>query len=826
MSDLTNNNDQNNQQTPSSSEYGESSIRVLEGLEAVRHRPGMYIGSVGERGLHHLVYEIVDNSIDEAMAGHCDRIDISINENGSVSVLDNGRGIPVEMHSKMKKSTLEVVLTQLHAGGKFDDKTYKVSGGLHGVGVSVVNALSSRFDVQVYRDGKAYSMAFEKGDVVEDIKVINENDKRLGTFITFTPDATIFETVEFSFSILERRLRELAYLNKKITITLHDKRSDEFRQFYSEVGITDYLLFLNKSKNLLFPQPITLNGQYEDVQVEVAFAYNDGYNENLYSYVNNIHTEEGGSHELGFKTAFTREFNSHVAKFVNFKEKDKVALTGDDIREGMSAIISVKLHAPMFEGQTKTKLGSTIAKTAVETIVGQALKEFFEENPNTVKIILDKALQAFKAREAARKAKDLTRRKNALEISTLPGKLADCSEKDPAKSELFIVEGDSAGGSAKQGRDRKTQAILPLRGKVINVEKARLDKVLANNEIGTMITALGAGFGTDFNIAKIRYHKIVLMADADVDGAHINTLLLTFFYRHMREIIERGYLYLASPPLYRVKKGKNEFYFNSENEREDFLIKQGISGITFEGLSESVLHGALSAVLQFDHALPIFQKLGLSEDIVVMLAKMDVSTSIWTNKAEVENLYNTLKESGLLQGFKQTQIVEIEPVHHTLLDDYTPQYHTETDATAPTLYRIELYHGSEVSILDKQFCNTTHYRELKRQYVRLSQLGEFPVRLSDGAKHLEISAYSELARLIEERGKKGVEISRFKGLGEMNPEQLWDTTINPKTRSLYRITITDAEKADSLFSILMGDVVLPRKEFIENNAINVQYLDV
>ena len=630
-------------------EYGASQIQVLEGLEAVRKRPGMYIGSTGPRGLHHLVYEIVDNSIDEALQGYCDRIYVSLNEDGSVTVKDDGRGIPVETHPKTGKSTLETVLTVLHAGGKFGGGGYKVSGGLHGVGISVVNALSKWLIADVYRDGKIYRQTYEKGMTTSSLEVVGESN-HTGTIINFMPDETIFDEVEFKYETLEHRLRELAFLNKGVKIVFEDKRenSERKKEFHYDGGIVEFVKYLNKTKTAIHEDIVYIDKKIGDSIVEIAMQYTDGYTENIYSFANNIDTHEGGTHLAGFKAAITKTVNDYAKRNKLIKENEG-NLTGEDIREGLTAVVSVKLPDPQFEGQTKTKLGNTYMRGNVDSVTVEELGAFLEENPTTARIIVDKGLRAQRAREAAKRARELTRRKSVLESTSLPGKLADCSEKDPAKSEIFLVEGDSAGGSAKQGRDRHTQAILPLRGKILNVEKSRLDKILSSDEIKNMITAYGCGVGNDFDIEKLRYHKIVIMTDADVDGAHIRTLLLTFFFRYMRPLIENGYVYAAQPPLYKVKKQKKEYYVYSDRELE---------------------------------------------------------------------------------------------------------------------------------------------------------------------------------ALLEEIGRTGVELQRYKGLGEMNAEQLWDTTMNPETRTLLKVSIEDSVMADQVFSMLMGDKVAPRKEFIEENARFVKNLDI
>ncbi len=787
-----------------SENYSESSIKVLEGLQAVRQRPGMYIGSTGVRGLHHLVYEVIDNSIDEAMAGFCTDIHVILHVDGSVTVEDNGRGIPVGMHPTAKKPTVEVVLTVLHAGGKFDSNSYKTSGGLHGVGVSVVNALSSHLHVTVKRDGGVYEQSYEKGKPTTTCDKVGTTDKT-GTKITFHPDPEIFETLEFSFETLARRFRELAYLNSGIKIIVTDERFDKQQEFYAEGGINSYVKYLNKSKTLIFDDPIYVSGESHGIMVELAMVYNDSYNESIYSYVNNIHTEEGGAHEAGFKGALTKAFNSYVTKNKLVKENN---LTGEDIREGMSAVLSIKMTDPVFEGQTKTKLGSSIAKTAVESLVGTALHNFMEENGNIVRKILEKAMQAYLAREAARKAKDLTRRKTALEGTSLPGKLADCHEKDPAKAEVFLVEGDSAGGSAKQGRNSDYQAILPLRGKILNVEKARLDKMLSSQEIRNMITCFGAGIGKEaFNPEKLRYHKIIIMTDADVDGAHIATLLLTFFFRHMKELIERGYIYLANPPLYKVTRGKSGRFIKNDDELENFLLDAALTDFTISSVTEKRLKPLFLQLFKYEKVLQKFIKKGYSEKIVNILATYkDLEPKSLNDKEYVEKLHNELKSRGALDGYTDDEVV------------FNAEYNR---------YNIKFSEKHNRYKINTDFISTPEFSMLRRLGVYINELGgePFKVTLKDGIEQ-QFELISELINFVKDRGKKGLEISRFKGLGEMNPEQLWETTMDPERRTIYRITIQDAEAADELFSLLMGDTVAPRREFIEMNALNVRNLDI
>ncbi len=784
--------------------YSESSIKVLEGLQAVRQRPGMYIGSTGVRGLHHLVYEVIDNSIDEAMAGYCTDIHVYLHADGSVTIEDNGRGIPVGIHPTAKRPTVEVVLTVLHAGGKFDTNSYKTSGGLHGVGVSVVNALSEKLTVTVERDGGIYTQSYETGKPVTECVRIGDSNKT-GTKITFKPDGTIFETLEFSYETLERRFRELAFLNSGIKITLIDERFDKVKEFCNEGGISSYVKYLNKTRTLLFEEPIYIKGEFSNIIVELAVIYNDSYNESIHSYVNNIHTEEGGTHEAGFKAALTKVFNSYVSKNNLVKESN---LTGDDIREGMSAVLSIKMTDPVFEGQTKTKLGSNSAKTAVESISTTGLQDFMEENGVIVRKILEKALQAYQAREAARKAKELTRRKSALESTSLPGKLADCHEKDPSKTEVFLVEGDSAGGSAKQGRNSDFQAILPLRGKILNVEKARLDKMLSSQEIRNMITAFGAGIGKDaFNPEKLRYHKIIIMTDADVDGAHIATLLLTFFFRHMRELIERGYIYLANPPLYKVTRGKNSRFIKNDEELENFLLDAALSDFTMEKINNDRLKPLFIQLFHYGRILSRYMKKGYTEKIISFLTfynSLDVKSL--ESKEYVEKLIADGNKKGIFEGYSKVK-------------SYFDEAHNR--------YGVSFEANHEFFFINGEFVSTHEFRELIRLKSYLNELGDAPykITLKDGAEQV-YNNLSDLLSFVDTRGRKGLDISRFKGLGEMNPEQLWETTMDPEKRSLYRITVEDAEAADELFSLLMGDTVAPRREFIEMNALNVKNLDI
>ncbi len=787
-----------------SENYSESSIKVLEGLQAVRQRPGMYIGSTGVRGLHHLVYEVIDNSIDEAMAGFCKNISVTLHVDGSVTVEDDGRGIPVGIHPTAKVSTLQVVLTVLHDGGKFDTNSYKTSGGLHGVGVSVVNALSENLTAVVQRDGGIFKQSFERGKPVAEVERIGDSSKT-GTKISFKPDGQIFETLELNYETLAKRFRELAYLNSGIKIKIIDERFDQSEEFFAEGGVPNYVLYLNKTKNLIFDEPIYIQGEFNNIVVEAAIIYNDSYNESIYSYVNNIHTEEGGTHEAGFKAALTKAFNSYVSKNNLVKENN---LSGEDIREGMSCVLSIKMTDPVFEGQTKTKLGSNNAKTAVESILGPALQDYMEENGVIVKKILEKALQAYMAREAARKAKELTRRKSALERDSLPGKLADCHEKDPAKAEVFIVEGDSAGGSAKQGRNSDFQAILPLRGKILNVEKARLDKMLSSQEIRNMITAFGAGIGKDaFNPEKLRYHKIIIMTDADVDGAHIATLLLTFFFRHMRELIERGYVYLANPPLYKVSRGKSSRFVKNDDELENFLLDSALSDFTMDNIKNDRFKPLFIQLLKYNKLLEMFIKKGFNEEMVETFATYkDLDGKSFETKEDVEKLKNHIDSVNGFDGYKNIDIIFNEE-----FSKYSIIF--------------ELKHRK--ILIDSHLALSSEFKELRRIGSYILEMGKSPykIKLKDESI-IEFNKLSELINFVDNRGRKGLDISRFKGLGEMNPEQLWETTMDPEKRSLYKINIEDAEAADELFSLLMGDTVGPRREFIEMNALNVRNLDI
>ena len=790
--------------------YGAESIQVLEGLEAVRKRPAMYIGSTSVNGLHHLVYEVVDNSIDEALAGYCDEVKVVIHEDNSVTVEDNGRGIPVEMHEKQNKSAAEVVMTVLHAGGKFDDEgdgAYKVSGGLHGVGVSVVNALSSQVDLEIRREGKIYRQSYNKGVPVAPLVEDGETIKR-GTKITFWPDTEIFDTSDFSFSTLSQRLRELAFLNAGVKIVIKDDRTEKINEFIYEGGISSFVEYLNRAKSVIHSQPIYFKGVKGGAEIEIAIQYNDGYDEKIYSFANNINTHEGGTHLSGFKGSLTRTMNSYVSAN-NLLKNVKVAISGDDMREGIAAVISVKIQDPQFEGQTKTKLGNSEIKGYVETMMNDQLATFLEENPQVAKKILEKGIEAARAREAARKARDLTRRKGALEGLSLPGKLADCQEKDPSLCEIYLVEGDSAGGSAKQGRERRYQAILPLKGKILNVEKARFDKLLTSNEIRTLITAMGTGIGKDdFDVAKLRYHRIIIMTDADVDGSHIRTLLLTFFFRQMPEIVERGHLYIAQPPLYKAKRGKREIYLKDDDALLDYLLDTGTDGVNLEmEAGNKVLRGkqiipTLRNIINYNQLFEKIVNRGVPGEVLNLFVKGKIRNG-FADKSNLEPLAEILRQ----QEAGATFVVKEDPD------------------------RIMVTFGNLHARIDRQMIeilSSHEYKLLLQAYKLVEEVCQTdPVFLIDeGKEDIEISSRKELLDVFLSRAKKGQYIQRYKGLGEMNPDQLWETTMDPDKRVLLQVTIEDAVRADEIFTILMGDQVEPRREFIEQNALQVANLDV
>jgi DNA gyrase subunit B len=800
--------EQANMTQTASEEYGADSIKVLEGLAAVRKRPSMYIGSTSGSGLHHLVYEVVDNAIDEALAGYCDNVIVTINTDGSVTVVDNGRGIPTDMMPSEGRSAAEVVMTVLHAGGKFDNESYKVSGGLHGVGVSVVNALSKWLELEIRRDGKVWRQSYRRGDPQAPLVATGETKKR-GTKITFMPDEEIFETTEYSFDVLSQRLRELAFLNAGVRIKITDERvENKFHEFFYEGGINSFVEYLNRNKTALHPKPIYIKGEKGGVETEVSMQYNDTYDEKIFTFANNINTHEGGTHLAGFKAALTRTMNSYAGAN-NLLKNAKVTISGEDLREGLTCVVSIKIPQPQFEGQTKTKLGNSEVKGYVETLLNDKLAQFLEENPQIAKRILEKSIEAARAREAARKARDLTRRKGALDMGGLPGKLADCQEKDPALCELYLVEGDSAGGSAKQGRDRKFQAILPLKGKILNVEKARFDKMISSQEIRTLITALGTSIGKeDFDIAKLRYQRIIVMTDADVDGSHILTLLLTFFYRHMQELIQRGYLYIAQPPLYKVKRGKKEMYLKNEAAMQNFLLEEGSEDLTLrleKGDRTYIGKQIIPVIKQFTENRAIFDKV-VKKGIAGDLLSLAIRSNVPAGQEELSAMEPYLEDMKALSPGSDYQVDED---------------------------RITFRIGNIRAIIDHQVLSvlSTHEYELlvenHRRVVETMADGRAFLEQQEGGKRLfETENHEDLLTFFMEYAKKGLAIQRYKGLGEMNPEQLWDTTMNPENRVLLQVKIEDIVESDEIFTILMGDQVEPRREFIENNALNVVNLDI
>ncbi len=789
--------------------YGADEIKILKGLDAVRKRPAMYIGSTSIDGLHHLVYEVVDNSVDEALAGVCTNIEVLLHHDGSCTVIDNGRGIPTGMHSgdPEGRTAAEIVLTELHAGGKFESKAYKISGGLHGVGVSVVNALSEWLEAEIKQDGLVYHQRFERGKPVTTLTVTGKTKGR-GTKITFKPDPQIFEVTEFNYDVLAQRLRELAFLNKGLQITITDERTNENQLFLYKGGIVSFVEHLNKNKTPLHPKPIYVEGEKEGITAEIALQYNDGYTENIYTFANNINTREGGSHLVGFKSALTRTANSYATSSGIIKE-GKESVSGDDIREGLTAVISVKLPNPQFEGQTKMKLGNSEVKGIVESITNDALSTYFEENPSVARKIIEKAIQASRAREAARKARELTRRKGALEDTGLPGKLADCSEKNPAESELFIVEGDSAGGSAKQGRNRRMQAILPLRGKILNVEKARFDKMLTSEEIKILITALGTGIGPeDFDALKARYHRIVVMTDADVDGAHIRTLLLTFFFRQMPELIEKGYLYIAQPPLFKVKKGRTERYVQSEADLMAMLFDlaaEDIKVITPGGqIGGKRLVPHLKRISSYEKIIAWFERKRNDAEVLALLLKWGVEKNDFKSKDAITSLLGKIMEK--VPGTRAGEIT----------------FDEEQES-----YQAEIKRQNYKMTLSIPLITTPEFKELVNVYKELVQtFGEAPYKLDIKGEVREVASIKELLAIATEGSKKGLSIQRYKGLGEMNPQQLWETTMDPEKRTLLQVSVEDLVKADEIFTVLMGDQVEPRKEFITKHALEARNIDI
>ncbi|MEE4275454.1 MAG: DNA topoisomerase (ATP-hydrolyzing) subunit B [Thermoleophilia bacterium] len=793
--------------------YDAQDIQVLEGLEPVRERPGMYIGSTGPRGLHHLVYEVVDNSVDEAIAGYCSVITVTVNPDNSITVADDGRGIPVGIMKKYDKPAAEVVLTMLHAGGKFGGSGYKVSGGLHGVGVSVVNALSEWLELDIYVDGHHWHQRYERGTPVTKLEKREKLAKgaATGTTVSFMPDADVFEEVDFDYRVLAQRLRETAFLTKDLRIVLDDERADgESITFQYAGGIKDFVAYINRDKDALHRSIIFLENETDDGQVEVAMQWNSSYNESIFTFANNINTTEGGAHLSGFRSALTRTVNDYARQKNLLKEKED-NLSGEDVREGLTALISVKLRNPQFEGQTKTKLGNTEIQTLVQTTVNEKLAEFLEENPSEARQIVDKAINAARARSAARKARDLTRRKGLLEGSNLPGKLADCSIKDPSLSELYLVEGDSAGGSAKQARDRSFQAILPLRGKIINVEKARIDKMLANNEILTMISAIGAGIGDDFAVDQARYHKIIIMTDADVDGSHIRTLILTFLFRHMKPLVEAGYVYIAQPPLYRLKQGNQEQYIHKEAQLEEILLRGRLEQIKVDNTDT----GFTFSETRYQRFLKLY---GEYEGWVKKLK------SQWGGE-----LIDWLKNGPVIEA----DIAAFPALVDALRTDIDKRYvidvlAVDDEEQVADTRLVERRTGLAANLrIPFAALSGREFQALRRVHARIREMvGRPPFTLRLGNRKAEATSYEELRVQIVELTKEGIQLQRFKGLGEMNPDQLWETTMNPMTRTLMLVSMEDGQAADEVFTMLMGDKVEPRREFIEKNAKEVRFLDV
>lgn len=768
-------------------QYGASNIKVLKGLEAVRKRPGMYIGDTNINGLHHMIYEVVDNSIDEAMAGHCNKIKIQLTHEGSAIIEDNGRGIPVDMHPTEHLPAATVVLTILHAGGKFDKDTYKVSGGLHGVGVSVVNALSKRLIMTIKKNGNIYRQEFTKGIPQTELEIIGTT-KENGTTIEFFPDDEIMEILEFDIDILVKRFKEMAYLNQNITIEFKDEKTQFSDQFHFNNGLLQFIQDLNKKP--FISQIITFKANEQETEVEIALAYNEGYDEKVLSFVNNIRTPDGGTHESGFRTGLSRAIINYIDANANAREKDN-KITGDDIREGLIAIISTKVMEPQFEGQTKGKLGSSFVKPIVQKLTYEKITKFFEENPNDAKAIMQKALMAARGREAAKKARELTRKKESLFVGTLPGKLADCQSKDPLESEIYLVEGDSAGGSAKQGRDRVYQAILPLRGKILNVEKSRLDKILKSEEIKNMITAFGCGVGEEFNLEKLRYHKIIIMTDADVDGSHIQTLLMTFFYRYLKPLVENGHIYIAQPPLYRFKKGKKEIYLKDEKTLSTYLIENGIENFKFEGIGTKELLEILKFISHYRSTLRELEKYYAMINVVRFLIENQEYTSL-----EFEKMYQKI------ELFLST--IECNILNKTITNDKIMLY-------------IQTKTGLVELTIDEDLFINKFFKEAYFIYNKIHERG------LDFLKNIDpISLLEE----IENSAKKGAYIQRYKGLGEMNPEQLWETTMTPQNRTLLKVILPDEQKADEIFTLFMGDEIEPRREYIQLHAKDVKHLDV
>ncbi len=804
-------------------QYTADQIKVLEGLEAVRKRPGMYIGDTAVRGLHHCVYEIVDNAVDEALAGYCSEIKVIIHVDNSVTVVDNGRGIPVGIHPTEGISAAELVFTKLHAGGKFneDGGAYKVSGGLHGVGAAVVNALSKWVKIEIKKDGEIHELTFEKGTRKEPLKAVGklDNAKDSGSSVTFKPDNEIFEVYEFNYDTLCNRFREMSFLNKGLKIVIKDERTEKTETFHYEGGIKEFVTYLNRAKNPFHKKPIYFVQSRDDYEIELAMQWTDSYSEAISSYANNISTPEGGTHVSGFKTALTRVLNNY-AKENSLLKNLKVTLTGDDMREGLTSVVSVKLKEPQFEGQTKSKLGNSEVEGIVNSMVGESLKAYLEENPSLAKTIIKKSVDAAAAREAAKRARELTRRKSVLESGGLPGKMADCQEKDPAQCEIYIVEGDSAGGSAKQGRDRRVQAVLPLKGKILNVEKARYDKMLANNEIKMMVQALGTGIGkNNFNVSKLRYHKIVIMTDADVDGSHIRTLILTLFYRQFPELIENGYIYIAQPPLYKYKKGKVEKYLKDDTELEAFLVSNSIKGFDVHIDGKSIPNDKIKFLMNkyysYTHDLSSYDVHFDTMLLKEIIESSKVTKEILKNKSELEKALESLSSH-----FKELENETLKKYSFEAMED-------EDDKGFMIKVTVKTSARTKRFKLNSYFLSSPEYNDLINSFEGINKymVTSFEVK-REGKETLNFESLEHFASFVLENGKQGAYIQRYKGLGEMNPEQLWETTMNPENRTLLQVKLEDTIEADQVFSVLMGDQVEPRRQFVEDNALNVRNLSI
>ena len=803
--------------------YTSKDIKVLRGLEAVRKRPGMYIGDTDDgTGLHQMVYEAVDNSIDEALGGFCDKINVIIHQNNRVTIKDNGRGVPVDMHKEEGKSACTVIMTTLHSGGKFDQNSYKVSGGLHGVGISVVNALSNKLSVEIKRGGKVYLQEFERGAEVTELEVVGETGKS-GTKITFTPDPDVFRNIEFNFDTLTQRLRELSFLNQGVKISIEDERTGKRHDFDYKGGVASFVSYINRNRNIFNRKPIHFVSEKEEVQVEVGMQWNDSYKELVLCYTNNIRNRDGGTHLAGFKSALTRTVNTYALSHNLLKnsKNNKLSLSGDDCREGLVAVLSVKVPDPKFSSQTKDKLVSSEIKGIVEQAINSYLGAFFEENPPIAKKIVGKVIEAARARDAARKARELTRRKGPLDSTGLPGKLADCQEKDPARSEIYLVEGDSAGGSAKQGRDRRFQAILPLRGKILNVEKARYDKMLQNNEIVTMITAMGTSIGPeDFDIDKLRYHKIIIMTDADVDGSHIRTLLLTFFFRQFPEVVERGHLYVAQPPLFKIKRGKKEMYLKNEAMLEDYLIENGTENVRLiptardrQPLAGSYLQSLCKKVLHYQKLIKGFRRKKDLRIVEAILRATDI------DHHNIRNLKHLEKELPKVEPYLRKFYPDIFPIDMEIKDDPEHRAYRVVISTRVNGVVRDTY-------IDPNMMRYPEYEELRKLEAEFSTIGKPPYKVETDNGGITVERLEDLVEQVVAMGEKGQQIQRYKGLGEMNADQLWETTMNPESRTLLQVRVEDAIAADETFSTLMGDQVEPRRLFIEQNAQNVRSLDV